>query len=302
MADGTIPALVSRADFDAVQARLAANKRFAARNNRNPEGALLRGGFARCGYCGHSATVNNGGQPRGGRQRNPTYGCHGWAKDYHGCPAYAVDVADLDAAVWDKIATRIKTRGLIAAEVARVRQQNPVEADLTALDRRLADIAKGQARLARSIAAVEDDDAAAPLQAELKALAAQKRRLDADRASLVVQQDAWQATKDRLAALDTHCRRVAGNLETMTYAEKRDLLTALDVRVLLYRADHTPRWEFSADFDGIVSTTASNFGGIAGSSLPMAVRTTADDSALVAGLQQVRRHAKDLNLAPGYVV
>jgi hypothetical protein len=70
-----------------------------------------------------------------------------------------------------------------------------------------------------------------------------------------------------LDALEAHCRRVAGNMETMTYAEKRDLSTALDVRVLLSRADYKPRREFSADYDGILTGTDPGFGEIAGRSV-----------------------------------
>jgi hypothetical protein len=86
-------------------------------------------------------------------------------------------------------------------------------------------------------------------------LAAQKRRLENERSELATQQAAWQSTQDRLTDLATYCERVAGNLETMAYAEKRELLLALDVKVLLYRSDCSPRWEFSADFDDIVDRT-----------------------------------------------
>jgi hypothetical protein len=72
----------------------------------------------------------------------------------------------------------------------------------------------------------------------------------------VAQQTAWQSTQDRLNDFFTYCQGVAGNLDTMSYAEKRHLLMALDVEAQLYRTDHSPRWEITADFDGIVDRTA----------------------------------------------
>jgi len=258
MSRGFVEPLIAVEDFETAQIRLAAKKKYSVRNNRNPEGALLRGGFTRCGYCGHTATVNNGGQSRGGRQRKPTYGCHGWAKDHHGCPSYAVDVEELDAMVWAKIKERMENPELIAAEAVRVRREHPAIEEIAAVDCRLADIAQEQQRLARSIAKLEDDDAAASLQSELKGLTRQKRQFLADRVVLLDQQRSWRATQDRLNNLSATCHRVRGKLATMTYAERRQLLTALDVRVMLYRADHTHRWEIVADFDGIVSRTASS--------------------------------------------
>lgn len=53
------PPIVTREEMAAVAARLTMNKAHAARNNREPEGALLRAGFAVCGHCGWSLGVSN---------------------------------------------------------------------------------------------------------------------------------------------------------------------------------------------------------------------------------------------------
>src|SRR5687767_4744632 len=53
----TVPALIDRASWEAVQRRLARNKAASSRNALTPESALLRGGYARCGYCGRSMRV-----------------------------------------------------------------------------------------------------------------------------------------------------------------------------------------------------------------------------------------------------
>lgn len=256
--EGTVEPIVSAEEFETVQERLAANKRFAARNNANPERALLRAGIARCGYCGSPVTVNNGSPNPGRQRRNPYYHCHGWAKDRYGCPCYSIPVAQLDEAVWSIVSEWLRNPEVIATEVARRRADNPVESDLALLDRRLAEIARQQQRLARTLATVDDEDAAMPLTAELKALSTQKRQIEKERQELEARQAAWQSTQNRLINLDEQCRRVAANLAHLSYSEKRDLLLALDVRVNIYRADHEPRWELRADFDGIANRTASS--------------------------------------------
>jgi site-specific DNA recombinase len=48
------PAVISEATFNAAQEVLKRNKQEASRNLANPEGALLRNGFAVCGYCGRN--------------------------------------------------------------------------------------------------------------------------------------------------------------------------------------------------------------------------------------------------------
>jgi site-specific DNA recombinase len=57
---GVAPALVTEAIADAALKRLAINKQESVRNNRNPEAFLLRGGVARCGYCGSALSAYKG--------------------------------------------------------------------------------------------------------------------------------------------------------------------------------------------------------------------------------------------------
>jgi hypothetical protein len=64
--------------------------------------------------------------------------------------------------------------------------------------------------------------------------------------------------RDQLQNLMEWSQRVAGNLPTLTYSQKRDLLTALDVSVKLYqKGKPTPRWEISMSLDDIVCNTSA---------------------------------------------
>ena len=48
---GVIPAIIDAETFMIVQQQLQRNKQNAERNNQHPESALLRCGYAKCGYC-----------------------------------------------------------------------------------------------------------------------------------------------------------------------------------------------------------------------------------------------------------
>jgi site-specific DNA recombinase len=56
---GIAPAIVTPQEAATVAQRLATNKAHATRNNRNPEAALLRAGFVKCGHCGWAMSVQN---------------------------------------------------------------------------------------------------------------------------------------------------------------------------------------------------------------------------------------------------
>ncbi len=237
--DGTAPALVTPEEYAAVRSRLERNRATAPRNNADPEATLLRCGIARCGYCGYPLSITR----RTGRTH--MYRCHPVGTDRYGCPSFGVMASILDAAVWGKVEDVLTRPAIIAAEVARRLDQDPFAADLAALDRRLAVLSSQRTRLARGVALLEDEEAAAPLLLELQGLAKESKVLSAERASLEALARANDDERDRLADLAAWCSRVAGNLPTLTYDEKRMVLDALGVEVRVYRTDHDPRWEIT---------------------------------------------------------
>lgn len=249
---GTVPPLVSRNDFDAVQAQLQRNKQAATRNNRTPEATLLRGGYARCGYCGRGLVVVRRATPNGMRH---IYYCGrlaeppppGQARHGHGIFAHI-----LDTAVWERIARLLTQPELIAVELERMRQDDPSTADLAAVERSLTLIAREQRNFVENLGKVSGP--AADLIAEkINALEVQREQHAAEREAILRRQNAWQAAQERMGDITQWCRTVAGNLGTLSYQEKRLALDALGVQVQLWRVDHTPRYEIRASIplDGI---------------------------------------------------
>jgi len=241
---GTIPAIVPEDVWQTVQARLARNKAEANRNNRDPEAFLLRAGFVYCGYCGkriHTAWW----RAKSGDLR-PSYVIMVNHRGHEDCPTVSMYAPKLDAIVWDKIRGIIMQPDVVAKELARLQQDDPTDADHCAVERALTEIERKRANLSRSLALLDDAEAAAPLVAELKVLAERKRELGAERDTIAARQATWQAAQDRLADLQAWVGIVATNLDGLAYQEKRDLLAALDVKVKLYRHDHAPRYEITA--------------------------------------------------------
>ena len=250
LAAGVAPALVTRATQEAVLARLVRNKAEATRRNADPEATLLRSGFALCGYCGHLLRAMYS-------QQGWVYRCRS-AERNGSCPGFQIQASILDTAVWERVAAVLTQPDIIAAEVARQQTVSPTADDRLALDRRLAEIDTRRQRAARAVLTLDDEEAAAPLIAEMATLVRQRRALEAERAALVARHEGWEADRDRLTDLAAWCTRVAGALPTLPYAAKRDALAALGVHAHVWRVNAPKRWEITMRIDGIVSATTSS--------------------------------------------
>ncbi len=237
---GVVVPLVTREEQRTIIARLEANKLRAVRNNGNPEATLLRGGFARCGYCGSPLATK---RDRG----NGThfYRCAGTAADRYGCPGFSITAPVLDEAVWSRVVGVLRDPEIIAGEVTRLGDHQAATANLDGLDRRIAELVKRKAKVARVVSTLEDDDAAAPLAHELRSLAGQTRQLEGERDRLVEQAETTACDAQRLSDLASWCARVTANLALLGYDEQRRVLDALAVDVRVWRADHEPRWHLT---------------------------------------------------------
>ena len=255
---GTVPPIVDEATFEAVQMRLVLNKERAVRNNHNPESALLRGGLVRCAVCGNAMTV-----VRPGGKAHESYVCNNReAHQTSGETRPAIQVRILDGAAWDRITALLTQPRVVARELARLESDDPSVADLRVVERELAEVGRKRRNL---VAQLEDLDPASArtVRERLSALNAQSERLDAERGVILGRRETWQAARNRLSDLEAWCGTVAGNLPTLTYAEKRDVLDSLGMQARVWGASHEPRYEIVASIPldtDIVSTTSRNRG------------------------------------------
>ena len=238
--EGTIPPLVDRATFDAVQRRLVKNKAAATRNARNPESALLRGGYAVCGYCGRNMRV----VPH--KTRAEAYQCCAAQSLATPCRSHSITVADLDRAVWRNVRAVLLDPGIVGRELARLRAADPTAADVGVIAKTLADVERRQRNLVARLADEDDADLAALIQTDLRALAMRKRELDADRAVVESQHARWEAAQTQLDDIARWCGTVAANVDGLDYAGRRLALDALRVQARVWGVERTPRYEIAA--------------------------------------------------------
>ncbi|MDP9366370.1 MAG: recombinase family protein [Chloroflexota bacterium] len=236
------PALVSPDLAAAAQSQIAVNMKNAIRNNKRPTAALLRSGHARCGYCGNVLRVLNG---KGGTY----YRCNTTSRDVYGCPSFSIAAGTLDAAVWSRVEQVLGNPQVIAEQVARLRDADPTQANVAALDTRIAEVERHRTNLMRRIAGIDDDELAAPFLVEIKQLGDQHRRLREDRDALLAEQAAWRVAQERLDDLEWWCRVQAANLAGLTYEQKRLALVALKVEARVWSTDHDPRFAISLQID-----------------------------------------------------
>lgn len=250
--EGTIPALIDEPTWDAVQRVMTRNQERAIRSAKNPESALLRGGYVRCGYCGVAMYA----RPRSNGRVD--YVCKRSTEFPGSCPNPTIVTHLLDQAVWSKARAILMNPETILRQLDRLQAVDPTQEDLSAIDSAVRGLDKRKSVLVQSISLVSDIDAAAPLVAHLEELTKQERTLYQERALLVEQQRSWQEHRIQLSSLETWCRTVSTNLDTFDFKQRRMVLDAMGFSAKLYRSDHEPRYVISASIDQqLVSPTTS---------------------------------------------
>lgn len=253
-----VPRLVSKELAAAAHAQLARNSQQAPRNNIDPERYLLRGGFVRCGHCGRTLTCRHRLDTRVSSHHKDAEAVHAAeaGRDYwyyrcttnsatpELCVASNTLAAEaLDDAVWQQVEEVLKDPDLVAREVATLAGTDPTAPRREAADRRMAEIERQRAKAADAIATLNDDDASAPLLMKLQALASEAREVRAEQEMLGRECDAWLRMQSSLEHLADWCGTATGNIERLTYEQKRMALTALGVEVRVWARDtHEPRW------------------------------------------------------------
>jgi site-specific DNA recombinase len=232
IAVATVPAIVTREQFERAQERLAYNQRMAPRNNRVHE-YLLRG-LVSCGHC-----------------RQACAGRHVWrGYDYYvcrtrarpssqstgeRCPTRCIPGRPLEELVWRDLCEVLAAPEMIAHAMERARGGHWLPQEMQA---RRANLRRARAGLHQQIERLTEAYLAGvvPLgeyqhrrqdtEGRLVALDGQERELtrDADR----------QAEAARLAAhAEAFCQRVRQGLEQADFGRKRELLELLIDRVVV---------------------------------------------------------------------
>ena len=244
--DGTIPALVPA---DLWQAAQEASTRGPARGSRppiDPEVVLLRGGYARCGYCGGSMTANRPGGKR--KVANIRYQCSERSRVHKKCPGggHSINAAIIDAAALDRIEAILTKPEVMRAALLRYLGDDPTGADLEAIDRREAQIER---KIGNLVGSLEDLTGAAgdAVRARLADLEQQIAALDGERAEIKARRAGWERARATLDRLEVWYRAFGAEVGQMTYQDKRDALEGFGIRATVWGRDHAPRYVIEAN-------------------------------------------------------
>ncbi len=227
----SIPAIVTQAQFDAVQAKLALNQSFARRNNK-AHTYLLRVPVS-CGVCQSSCiarTVHGGYDYYTCRAKgNPIQTC----RDER-CPARYAPAHQLDELVWQDLCDLLQHPASITLALERAYGGHWLPQELQA---RRENLCKGRVSLEHQL----DRLSAAYLQEVMTLAEYQRRRreLEQKAQALETQEQQLDSHIDRQAELaglaasvESFCQRVATGLANATFEHKRQLVELLIDRVI----------------------------------------------------------------------
>ena len=233
---GQVPAVVSQAQFDEVQAKLAANRSFARRNNTAHQ-YLLRA-LVSCGRCGLACTA------RAVNGRNFYYLCGGKGHSTFShratcCAARYTPAGQLDELVWTDLCALLGEPAPLATAVARAHGGAWLPQELLA---RRDTLRRAQAHLHQQIERLTD----AYLRAVLPLDEYERRRRDLEgRAQALAGQEELLCNdaerRQQLAgvgaSLEAFRGRVQHGLATATFEQRRQLVLLLIDRVVVTDAE-----------------------------------------------------------------
>ena len=229
---GTVPALVSQEDFDRVQAKLALNKKQAARNNKSYR-YLLRA-LVSCGACQSACIARS---THGGLryyicrcQAQPLYSQHDQR-----CHARCIPAQQLDALVWEDLCQLLTQPDYIVEALRRARGGHWLPQHLQSRKQALR---KAEAGISQQLERLTD----AYLMAILPLAEYQRRRSELEQKSQVLEAQVKElgAQVDRQAELvqlgasiEDFCHRIQAGLADAMFEQKRTLVELLIDRVLV---------------------------------------------------------------------
>jgi site-specific DNA recombinase len=220
------PALVSAETWQCANDRLARNRIEHSRPYDTAEDALLRAGFVYCAYCGNRLNVS--------RMRGKVY--YKCNSRYWGgkgeCKGWSVKAGPVDQFVWGRVESWLGDPGVLFHEAERSRALvvGSVQEDLGVLDRSLAKRESEQDNLVQALTRLSGS-AANPVVEKLNDLAARRDALVTQREEAVRRSELAAKAEKAMGAFWDTVQAYGEEVETWGYAEKRELLHRLGVRL-----------------------------------------------------------------------
>ncbi len=246
--EGTIPAIVNQEDFDRVGAILTRNKASAARNNKNPERALLRGGYAVCAHCGKNMIVSNETRHKDGTY-SYFYKCTSRKNEQEKCIGSTVRVDVLDQFVWMQLTELLMHPEKFTEYLRHYQKVDPTIKDRSGYEKQRDMVYKQIANTTRAIGLMDDEEGAEPLVFELKNLQERKKKIQVDLDALKKKHEEWASHQVQVHELSNVAKAGLGMLKmrSRTYQQMRSLVEMFGIKATIFH--HTEQNRFTVEMD-----------------------------------------------------
>jgi site-specific DNA recombinase len=255
-ADGVTPPLVDLDDWYKIQNNLQRHRQLATRNNQNPTISLLRGGYARCGYCNRALRVHKlytHIRQDGRKYELWYYECpRGSAKEEKclGNPQVKIDI--LDDAVWQYLREKINDPQQVEEFIKHELQQGNYLLQEDASIR--SSLSKIEAEQEELLADLKNLAARykPPIYARLNELAAIQEELEKNLAEVDGQIKSEEEIDNDIKEFKQWCDDFRSSVDqnNAPYERKREACERFNVKVILYERDKEtkePVYEITAE-------------------------------------------------------
>jgi site-specific DNA recombinase len=240
-----IPPLVSREQFDRVQARLVSNRRFARRNNK-AHPYLLRN-LVSCGLCGLACLARTAGRQR-------YYSCTGklpalFSHRERKCPSRLSPAERLDELVWADLCDLLAHPEQVSQALARAHGGQWLPQELQA---RQQGLRRGQVSLGQQLERLTDAYLAGVVSLDEYRrrrgdLERRQQQLEEQERRLVAQADRQKELAGLSNSIGEFCRRVRQGLDQASFEQRRSLVELLIDRVIVTDGDVEVRYVMPTD-------------------------------------------------------
>lgn len=239
--EGTIPAIVTKEMFDAVQSILASAQNESIRNNKHSKDALLRAGYIQCGYCGHNMQAI--GRTREGfdrRRQVPTikktyYMCNRSRIVPKTCTGATITADVIDNIVWDYVKTLLEDLSDIKEALELLKNKQLQEYDIPAIERSIENNKREIQKLAKDIRGLEGYSRDVLLN-EMRDLEENIKKLEQEKKLASPNAEKIEKQKAEVNNFLQWAEDMKGRYNEATYEEKRTVLRILGIRVTIHKA------------------------------------------------------------------
>jgi len=248
-----VPPIIDAETYALVQERLRNNRKNAARNNQHPEQALLRGGYAICGYCRNTMNAHN----RCAGDNGADYRCKKGNFGAGECKKVTISCRMVDDVAWEHACEIIKDPNKVQQKLEAKKVEYQRDGDLEHVDNELSKIAKEVENLAFLGKTAPDKQVLETLGGLLNDLTRQRLKYEKMREALLNIEEKRKKDAETLAQFEKKCAMWRWKLKepgaSFTYQEKREAIEFFGIKALVWRSEHKPRFEIPLNPQSIES-------------------------------------------------